>query len=47
MARVELNIAIAWVEQWGIIGPSYTATTLFIHPIKTDLIEREERLDLH
>ncbi|KAJ7911962.1 hypothetical protein B0H13DRAFT_1875312 [Mycena leptocephala] len=32
MARVELSVAIAWVEQWRIIGPSYTATTLFIRP---------------
>jgi hypothetical protein len=43
MARVELSVAIAWVEQWRIIGPSYTATTLFIDPKKTDLIEREEK----
>jgi hypothetical protein len=46
-ARVEVSVAIAWVEQWRIIGPSYTATTLFIHPKKTDLIERERKLNLH
>jgi hypothetical protein len=46
MARVELSVAIARVEQWRIIGPSDTATTLFIHRKKTDSIEREKKLDL-
>jgi hypothetical protein len=27
-----ISVAIAWVEQWRIIGPSYTATTFFIQP---------------
>jgi hypothetical protein len=29
-AKVELNVAVASVKQCRIIGPSYTATTLFI-----------------